>query len=760
MTRAVQQGVIPSPADPSNGSGIQAPVMHDPGPGTGTPQSGSVGPNIVSDPGQAIGPNIVHDPGPPSSGVQSPGLPLNNQSNGPLSRGTPPSAPGDGGTPAGGGSAPTAVRSDQAFAPLPGGGGGGGGVLMSAFDDGGDVDGGGGPPSLDDAMSTIQDTLNYGRQKNGMGDQGGQDDNAPGGFAANWQKMRPSTNVEDDRDLSDVEGSEGPQPKMGPASSPLGPMPKQVARPWPYNGASGVLHDTASYDDGGDVDNPSNAGMPQQPQGNRPQGAPPSIVGYAMGSDAVLPDVAQALEGKVDPHGQMDGSTRKMLAIASAPDQQTQWGMMQHYRQKFNATSAFARAAAQGTPQKPADIGAAAKAATQAYENVPDGTQLSFKPTNGGVIAHVHHLVSKGGNQAQQGFDDGGDVQSGLPDVLGTGAPSIPSSDYPTPDVDPDAATDKMITGRAGDNRKGIDLQDNDVSVPLTVQQFQQFLAKDGQYDNIMDKGAAQSLTDYVKGFGGQRGDAFAQAPQGAPQDLTQPQDISVLPRNPTPQQIQAFNQSNGGVNRKAFQQDIPDDEKDTVEQANRLFPSVSQTAERQKWIADQLGAKAERANKLDVANATWGHRENIAKTGADRAIEVQRMRSATARENNQNTNATRLGMSQIAAQQRALTGQQAQLVSMVRSQIAANPSADPQAMLRTIAPLAARFGIDPRRVVSLAIAGAPAGGAATAGQEPLGNNQPQPQQTDIAYLRAHPEVAAKFDARFGAGASQRALGQ
>ena len=459
----------------------------------------------------------------------------------PLSRGTPPSAGNSQSSPANGG-APASIPglgtwngsgwSNSGFqggaadsASFAGGDYGGngkweGGQSAGGFAEGGEVgndsegasdsdNSNSSTASLGDALNTIKDTLNFGRQQ-AMGK------SAPGG-GMDTSQMRPSTNVEDNRDSSTVAQSEGPQPKMGAAASPLGPMPQQTAQPYPYGPQVGVGQSSAGagpvlgMDDGGDVNNPSAQGMPAQPQTNQPapqpgqvatNATPPPVaggtqppnkmVGYAMGAGAVSPDVAQALKQKVDPQGTMDPSLRNMLAIAAAPDQQTQWGMMQHDRQKFNAYTAFARAAAAGTPQKPADIGAAANAATQAFAHVPDGTSTTFQPTQNGVVAHIKQLVVAKGKSsshedggAVQGFDDGGGV---LPDPSTGGG-------------------DSNSTGIGGSDTSQAPSQD--VSIPMSSQQFQAVLAK-MPYDAVMDKGAAKTFNDITGSVQG--GD---QSPEG-----------------------------------------------------------------------------------------------------------------------------------------------------------------------------------------------------------------------------------------------------
>lgn len=484
-----QSGVLPTPstalpsaANPNQGGSLGPQIMNDPG------QGGSLGPQIMNDPGQA----------PPSSSSTS-----------------MPSASSSGGG--------YTLPSGSGGAGLVGQGGASSGGT-GWFDEGGTVDDNA-APSLDDAMNVIQDTLDYGRQKSGIGGQGQQNQQdsqsgvlpTPGGFSANTELMRPSQNVEDQRPQTQVGQSDGPQPKMSASVSPSGPIPQQVQQPYPYGPRVGVARSATgageivgdpdqpnpanSFAGGGDMGDPAANGMPPQPQTNQPTpqpgqtktnaSAPPSMVGYAMGSDAVSPDIVQALEAKVDPQGQMDGSTRKLLAIASAPDQQTQWGMMQHYRQKFNAYASFARAALQGSQQKPGDPVAAAKAATQAFENVPDGTQTTFQPAQGGIQVHIHHLVGGKGNKSQ-GFDAGGDVE----DAANTeGVPSYDTSqDNSTPIPGPSE-------GKASPDERGLTAgkesegASQDTTVTVSPQQLESVLSQ-LPYDQIMDKGINTVLQD------------------------------------------------------------------------------------------------------------------------------------------------------------------------------------------------------------------------------------------------------------------------
>lgn len=156
-----------------------------------------------------------------------------------------------------------------------------------------------------------------------------------------------------------------------------------------------------SYADGGVVNDQPNQQQSQQ-QGH-------SLGSYLMGTDAVSPDVASAAEQQIDPTGQMDPTERKMRAIAAQQDPNQAWGLMQAGRQKFDRYRAFARAAAQGVQSKPPDPAAAAHAATQAFENVPDGRSVQFTPSRDGKITATVKSLTSGASKTKR-FEDGGVV--------------------------------------------------------------------------------------------------------------------------------------------------------------------------------------------------------------------------------------------------------------------------------------------------------------------------------------------------------------
>lgn len=166
-----------------------------------------------------------------------------------------------------------------------------------------------------------------------------------------------------------------------------------------------------SFDDGGEVDTgeeTSGSGViqPQTPQGAQPGGGMPNpqhTLMYLTGAGNVSPDIADALEKKLDPQGQMDASTRTLHAIASAPSPDAAFGLMQHYRTRYNAYAGGARAALdQG------NAGQAAAHATQAFQNIPTGYDVRFAPAQGGIAMSAKKLGPQ--QSAQPAMEDGGEV--------------------------------------------------------------------------------------------------------------------------------------------------------------------------------------------------------------------------------------------------------------------------------------------------------------------------------------------------------------
>lgn len=189
------------------------------------------------------------------------------------------------------------------------------------------------------------------------------------------------------------------------------------------------------------------------PKTQSPQGAPPQedqsrsgvdfnashvpgntkrIIAYLMGADAAHPQTIDQLGAQVDPEGKLHPSDRNLLAIDAAREQggdQAAWQLMQSNRVAYNAQTAFAKTALQGTPQKPADLNAAIDAANKAQTNVLDGSSIQFAPSQGGVTATVTmhgttqpQVIPLSTQAFSQFLDVGGDGQ--WDKIMDQGAPA------------------------------------------------------------------------------------------------------------------------------------------------------------------------------------------------------------------------------------------------------------------------------------------------------------------------------------------------
>jgi hypothetical protein len=286
---------------------------------------------------------------------------------------------------------------------------------MPTDDDNSDQNQPQGQGDLGDATDAVKGALAYGRAKYGM---------PPVVMAAVDQRPLPGAQTQDNSE-GQWTGQGLQRPAQGvlkvtpKAFNPRDFLPKSSDAGSNVQGAArgGTVKGMA---DGGDMMDPKNTpvtpaggnivsmdqgGVMPSSSGGMPQPQQGGLKTYLTGQDAIPPDAAQALESKVDPQGQMEPNERKLRAVASAPDKDSQFGLMQYYRQRFNAHSAFAQAAAKGSPQKPPDLNASTQAATQAYHNLPDGNAMTFTPTKSGVHVNVRDLTGGGSSQPQDGSD-------------------------------------------------------------------------------------------------------------------------------------------------------------------------------------------------------------------------------------------------------------------------------------------------------------------------------------------------------------------
>lgn len=589
------------------------------------------------------------------------------------------------------------------------------------------------PVDFTAALSAVQNALSFGRQKNGfpssgsMGGSGGAAlDQTDGTGASKFQD--PSFTPTQTSYAGGGGVLDNPVKKpagMSPATykdNPTLPMGPQLTLPkWikknedPVEGDTGGTQNFAEGGavgaDDGDEDDVSSAAtaqasppaagqseqtsdqgvLPQpgsqqaapqgQPQGGAQGGAvdPKKLVGYATGADGVTPEIATAMEARVDPQGQMDPSERKLLAIGQAGGAQQAWGLMQHYRQKYNAYSAFARAAAQGGQQKPADLNASAKAATDAYANVPDGTSLTFQPTRGGMAVQVRQLANKNSddNKSQQSFEDGGPVSQDDdntpepdPGVIPTDVSSVNKKQVPLPPSDPRGPAVASGTQDAAPAKNSLSPNGTNPvrSFVLSIPQYLQFLTKDGQFDKVVEGGANTALDTATKNTPAtaawdqpQGGVHF----QGAPSQLGQSQQAA--PAAPA--------------------QRTPAIDPTLERQADALFPRHSK--EWQNFITGQMTEQAGNQNKLDVAEKTWGGRT---------AVQDKRNEGGLAR--TQVTAASRQNVAQTTQQGVSQRAAQANMTHMIDTLVAGQPGIKPEEIAKRIAPFAAKAGTDPMQAV------------------------------------------------------------
>lgn len=177
-------------------------------------------------------------------------------------------------------------------------------------------------------------------------------------------------------------------------AAPVVPTPQSQPQP-------GAIQTPVEDDSGTSPPAPAQAAPAQAAEptlGNAPPSGPLAGVGrklvsYLMGAGAAHPDVLEQIGKEVDPEGKLPPADRNLLALDKVRSSQggdnAAWSIMQANRVAYNAQTAFASTALKGTPQKPADIGAAIDAANKAQANVLDGSNVSFAHHGSGITATV-----------------------------------------------------------------------------------------------------------------------------------------------------------------------------------------------------------------------------------------------------------------------------------------------------------------------------------------------------------------------------------
>lgn len=282
---------------------------------------------------------------------------------------------------------------------------------MQGFAEGGmieDTDTGNAQSAASDPFSLITEAMNYGRKAYGVGQLfaskvregfAGADKSLKSAVGERGRQQESYAGTGDDVAAAvEDEGGSGSldnETKAFNLNNALGDMGPDEGIQHGDTFVPGQRKDTLDLAEGGMI--PEGDEAPQTEE-EAPQGggaSQQSAMAYLSGQGGVSPEVAQAMEQQVDPQGQMDPSERKLQAIqrTGAPDKA--FALMQHYRGKFNAYSAFARAALQGAGGRPPNPMAAADALNQAYSNVPDGNSMHFTPTRGGMRVSVKPTAPK-----------------------------------------------------------------------------------------------------------------------------------------------------------------------------------------------------------------------------------------------------------------------------------------------------------------------------------------------------------------------------
>jgi hypothetical protein len=284
------------------------------------------------------------------------------------------------------------------------------------------------------------------------------------------------------------------------------------------------------------------------------------IISYLMGADAAHPNVIDQAAQHADPGGQMSAADRNLIAIDQVADKggpQAAWPLVQANRVAYNAKTAFAKTALEGSQQKPADIKAAVDAANQAQSHVLDGSNIMFAQTQSGITATVKmpgttqtQQINLTPQQFGQFLDVGGDGQwdkimdSGAPATLQRLAQAQPQ---------PSGGTGKMAVGMSAAQRRG-----------------------------------------------GQPPAPAPQAPQ-ASQDQEAETPAAPRARSNIGETPSTLNWS--GTDAPLNPPDDKTDYGDELEQrAMRMFPGITQQTQRDQWMASQEDKDLDRTNRVDVA--------------------------------------------------------------------------------------------------------------------------------------------------------------
>jgi hypothetical protein len=464
--------------------------------------------------------------------------------------------------------------------------------------------------------------------------------------------------------------------KMGLPSSFFGSDTGNSSAP---SFAEGGSVDADEGDDGDQGVIPEQQDQPDQSQGQgQGQTNPQAAMAYLKGAGAMDPSTAAALERNVDPRGQLDPSARKLAALKMAGSPDKAFGLMQHYRQKFNAYNSFAKAAATGVQGKPADLRASAQAADQAYQHLPDGNAMRFMPVQGGMRVQVKPV----GGAKPKHFDEGGlvDDDTGPNDneLQQARADDREQPEQNAPIVPDRADQPSQDDGQQGDQSDGPVKQALGGKAPhealrdfvLSIPQYLGWLSKGGQFDESMEKGADATLADAAKSpMSPMNAGTAALPPQtrpaqqptnGAPQ-RQQPQPNWPQPQQPqqaqgprpTPQDPVKFGQqvgAKGGADGSSLQDVLHEIDQAYGTWAGQQKPRMLARAEaRQHWMDNRAKVEAEQtkgAGALERAKVMGGSRERVAETNQQGHIQGIGMQQEGAGQRNERSNQTKTNIS------------------------------------------------------------------------------------------------------------------
>ena len=322
------------------------------------------------------------------------------------------------------------------------------------------------------------------------------------------------------------------------------------------SGALPVVDDQGQQQQQPDEDAPrGRSGLPAPHQMLRTAGK--SILSYLTGAGAAPPEAAQKFAAgvKAEYPGISDDDAN-VLAVHKAmelggPD--AAWQMVQFNRTAYNAKQSFALAALMGTQGKPADVRAAAQAATQASQHVLDGSRASFTASPDGTV---------------------------------TATVNMPGSN-------------------------------NGVSYKLTPRAFARWLnvGKDGQWDNVMENGGiAGTLSKLSAGDQGQGQDQNQRKPLSETyedDDTDFPVGQTVYRRGS--KQGSNFGSTPSTVDLSSGENEVIRENDDLQTRANRLFPSASQQDQRNAYIAQQMDQAAQGRRQLRQAEARGDAMRDVA---------------------------------------------------------------------------------------------------------------------------------------------------